>query len=110
MSVPPIALPSSGSISASRVSRCSCRSEPLGPDPGGLVTEADELARRGLDEGRRAADVDESALVRGPRDLAEQLPVDPPSVSAPPVRLRAGEREADVGPVLLREPHQPVTV
>src|SRR5437660_12721595 len=106
--IPAAALPSS-LRSASSIST-SCRSEAFGLDAVGIVALLDERRRDALDQPRRAADVDERPLHRGPAHLAQHLVVDAARVAGPAVGLRARECVHDVDAVVLCEPVELVAV
>src|SRR5436190_17925535 len=90
---PPIALPSSLRSSATR------RSESLRAYPAGLVTEAQQSVRSGVDEPRGPADED-MRLVRGwPRDLAQDLVVDAPRIPSPALGLGSRQGVGDLDSV-----------
>src|SRR5438067_1179981 len=91
MRVPAIAFPSTAPIGLR-----SCRSEAFGADATGFMAEGYQRACRRLHERRRAADVHKRVLARQPGDLAEQLLVDPASVSVPSLGLLTGQRVANV--------------
>src|SRR5262249_2900766 len=78
----------------------SCCSKTLRPDSRRVVAELDEGAGGELDESGWAADVDEAVLVSWEGGLRQQLPVDPPCVTGPAVRLLPRQRDADVEPAL----------
>jgi hypothetical protein len=101
MSVPAIAFPSSAAIGLA-----SCGPEAFGADATGFMAEGHEGARSRLHERGRAARIHKRPLASGPGDLAEELLVDPASVSLPSLGLLAGQRVADVDRTVGGNPRQ----